>query len=109
MKKIPILLALLALAWIPQARAAKNYNGEWSYQALNSGDTNFKVEHKGNKIIFYRVLHPEFQGERYKLEHMYKGTISKNQIRGCGSARRAWPTSSSSGRSRARSAATHGW
>ncbi len=82
MKKIPILLALLALAWIPQARAARNYSGEWSYQALNSGDTNFKVEHKDNQITFYRVLHPEFQGERYRLEHMYKGAISKNQIRG---------------------------
>ena len=82
MKKIPILLVILALAWIQPALAAKNYTGEWSYQALNSGDTNFKVEHKGNKIVFYRVLHPEFQGERYKLEHMYKGTVTKNQIRG---------------------------
>lgn len=82
MKKIQILLALLAMAWISPALAAKNFSGEWSYQALNAGDTNFKVEHQGNKIIFYRVLHPEFEGERYKLEHMYKGTISKNQIRG---------------------------
>jgi tetratricopeptide (TPR) repeat protein len=82
MRKITIVAVILALAWIPPALAAKNYNGEWSYQALNAGDTNFKVEHKGNKITFYRVLHPEFQGERYKLEHMYKGTITSNQIRG---------------------------
>ena len=82
MKKITILAVILALAWIPPAVAARNYNGEWSYQALNAGDTNFKVEHKGDKITFYRVLHPEFQGERYKLEHMYKGTITNNQIRG---------------------------
>jgi tetratricopeptide (TPR) repeat protein len=82
MKKIPILPALLVLVWIPQARAASSYTGEWSYQALNAGDTNFKVEQKGDQITFYRVLHPEFQGEHYKLEHMYKGTISNSQIRG---------------------------
>jgi tetratricopeptide (TPR) repeat protein len=82
MKKVTILAVILALVWVAPALAARNYTGEWSYQALNSGDTNFKVEHKGNKITFYRVLHPEFQGERYKLEHVYKGTITKNQIRG---------------------------
>jgi tetratricopeptide (TPR) repeat protein len=82
MKNIPILAVILALAWFPPALAAKNYSGEWSYQALNSGDTNFKVEHQADQITFYRVLHPEFQGERYKLEHMYKGKITGSQIRG---------------------------
>ena len=82
MKKITILAVFLALAWVPPAIAARDYNGEWSYQALNAGDTNFKVEHKGDQITFYRVLNPEFEGKRYKLEHMYKGTITNNQIRG---------------------------
>jgi len=82
MKNAAILATFLALAWVPPATAAKNYNGEWSYQALNAGDTNFKVEHKGDQITFYRVLHPEFEGKHYKLEHMYKGNLSGNQIRG---------------------------
>jgi tetratricopeptide (TPR) repeat protein len=82
MKKVTILAVIPALFWVAPALAARNYNGEWSYQALNSGDTNFKVEHKGDQITFYRVLHPEFQGKRYKLEHMYKGNITGAQIRG---------------------------
>jgi len=82
MKNAAILAIFLALAWAAPALAARNYNGEWSYQALNAGDTNFKVEHKGNQITFYRVLHPEFEGKHYKLEHMYKGTLSGSQIRG---------------------------
>lgn len=82
MKNTTILAVFVVLAWIPPAVAARNYNGEWSYQALNAGDTNFKVEHQGDQITFYRVLNPEFEGKHYKLEHMYKGTITKNQIRG---------------------------
>ncbi len=82
MNRSAVIPALLAVFLFPQAAAAGKYSGEWSYQALNAGDTNFKVEHQGDKIVFYRVLHPEFQGKRYKLEHMYKGTVSKNQIRG---------------------------
>jgi tetratricopeptide (TPR) repeat protein len=82
MNRSAIIPALLVVFWVPGAAAASNYSGEWSYQALNAGDTNFKVEHQSEKIVFYRVLHPEFQGKRYKLEHMYKGTVSNNQIRG---------------------------
>lgn len=81
MNRASIFPALMAVLWIPPV-AAGSYSGDWSYQALNAGDTNFKVEHQGDQIVFYRVLHPEFEGKRYQLEHMYKGNISNNQIRG---------------------------
>jgi tetratricopeptide (TPR) repeat protein len=81
-KHMSILLASLLVIMSVSAFAAGNYSGEWSYQALNAGDTNFKVEHSQNKITFYRILYPEFEGERYKLEHMFKGNIKTNKING---------------------------
>lgn len=61
---------------------AGSYTGEWEYQALNSGDTNFKVEHSGGGITFYRVMFPEYQGSRFKLEHIYRGKLSGKRIHG---------------------------
>jgi tetratricopeptide (TPR) repeat protein len=57
-------------------------SGEWAYQALNAGDTSFQVEHKGDSLKLYRVLHPEYQGERYKLEHLFRATLRGDEIRG---------------------------
>ena len=56
--------------------------GEWSYQALNSGDSNFRAEQQGDEISFYRVMHPEFEGERYLLEHIYRGRLQGDAISG---------------------------
>ncbi|HUU02417.1 MAG TPA: hypothetical protein VM425_13315 [Myxococcota bacterium] len=77
-----VVSALFLLAGAPRALAAGIFAGEWSYQALNTGDTNFKVEQAGSAITFYRVLHPEFEGQCYKLEHMYKGKIAAKKISG---------------------------
>lgn len=83
MKKLIWVVSGLALLCVPlRAAAAGVFAGEWSYQALNAGDTNFKVEQKGSAITFYRVLHPEFEGKHYKLEHMYKGKLAGKQIHG---------------------------
>jgi len=77
-------LAAMAVALLaaPAALGAGPYSGEWEYQALNAGDTNFKVEHKGDEITFYRVLWPEFEGERFKLEHIYRGRFAGQSISG---------------------------
>lgn len=61
---------------------AERYGGEWAYQALNAGDTNFQVEQEGARITFYRVLHPLYQGERFKLEHLYRGRLDGTRIAG---------------------------
>ena len=82
MKKATLFWGILLACSPLVARAAGPYAGEWSYQALNAGDTNFKVEQDGRKVTFYRVLHPEFEGERYKLEHMYRGELSGKRIKG---------------------------
>ena len=79
------LLSGLALAFLlvgGPVMAADSYTGEWAYQALNAGDTSFKVEQQGESINFYRVLHPEFEGKPYQLEHMYKGSLKGKKIDG---------------------------
>ncbi len=76
------IICLGLLVFCPDLSAAGNYSGQWSYQALNAGDTSFKVEQEGNNITFYRVLHPEFEGERYLLEHMYRGTLVGEKVTG---------------------------
>ncbi|MBN2495805.1 MAG: hypothetical protein JXR96_14540 [Deltaproteobacteria bacterium] len=80
--KTALLAFLAVILCAPAARAAVSYAGEWEYQALNAGDTSFKVEHEGSKITFYRVLHPEFEGQRYKLEHIYRGELAGERIHG---------------------------
>ncbi|HOX46136.1 MAG TPA: hypothetical protein PK668_21210 [Myxococcota bacterium] len=64
------------------ARAQADLSGEWAYQALNSGDTNFQVEHKGAQLTLYRVLHPEYEGKPYKLEHIFRGELRGTALAG---------------------------
>lgn len=71
---------LLCLA--APARSGADYTGSWAYQALNAGDTSFKVQQDGDRLTLYRVLYPEFEGKRYKLEHMYRGRIQGDKIEG---------------------------
>lgn len=67
---------------LSSAARAESLSGEWSYQALNAEDTNFKVEQKGEEVTFYRQLHPEFEGKRYLLEHLYRGKLAGKKIQG---------------------------
>jgi hypothetical protein len=79
--KIRVCMVGIGLLFVSAAMAG-NYTGEWEYQALNAGDTNFKVEHSGELIKFYRVMFPEYQGSRFKLEHVYRGKLSGKRIHG---------------------------
>ena len=55
--------------------------GEWEIQSMGS-DRAVTISQKGERVTAYRVMWPEFEGEKYKLEHMYKGRISGKTIEG---------------------------
>ncbi|MBW2701932.1 MAG: hypothetical protein JRF33_14040 [Deltaproteobacteria bacterium] len=82
MKRLIVFSALWCFVFSAAPASGMNLAGEWEYQALNSGDTNFKVEQEGSALTFYRVLHPEFEGKRYKLEHIYRGELRDQRIVG---------------------------
>jgi tetratricopeptide (TPR) repeat protein len=77
-----VLLCAVSLLLANVAYGEGSYTGEWAYQALNAGDTAFKVEQQGGQITFYRVLFPEYEGSKYKLEHMYKGEVKGRKVEG---------------------------
>ncbi len=63
------------------AFAATDLTGTWEVQSMG-GDRTVEIQQKDQKIIAHRVLWPEFEGEKYKLEHLYRGTIRGDKIRG---------------------------
>ena len=58
-----------------------NLGGKWELQTLGA-DRDFTVQQKGNKLTAHRVLWPKFEGERYKLEHLFKGRIKAGKVKG---------------------------
>jgi hypothetical protein len=62
------------------ARAA-DLSGKWEVQAMGS-DRDIAVQQKGQKLVAHRVMWPMFDGAKYKLEHLYRGTINGSQIKG---------------------------
>ncbi|MEK7704475.1 MAG: hypothetical protein AAB426_05905 [Myxococcota bacterium] len=63
------------------ALAADDLSGVWEVESLGS-DRRVEVWQDGDEIIAYRVMYPEFEGERYKLEHLLRGKISGTRIAG---------------------------
>lgn len=55
--------------------------GSYELQSMG-GDRKMSFKQKGNKLVAHRVMWPEFEGEKYKLEHLYRGVISGNNIKG---------------------------
>ena len=45
-------------------------------------DREVTIQHKAGKIVAHRVMWPEVDGEKYKLEHLYRGTVAGNAIKG---------------------------
>ena len=78
-RTLPALL-LLALGYAGAANAA-TLGGDWEVQTMGS-DREISIEQAGNEIAAHRVMWPEFEGEKYKLEHLYRGTLIGNRIRG---------------------------
>lgn len=61
-------------------------SGVWEVQSLG-GDRMVRIEQTENELLIYRVLYPDVGGERYRLEHLYRGTIDGESIRGTLSVR----------------------
>ncbi|MBI5510347.1 MAG: tetratricopeptide repeat protein [Deltaproteobacteria bacterium] len=76
----PVVCLALALAGSGAARAA-NLAGTWEIQSMGA-DREVKVEQQGTKIIAHRIMWPEFEGQKYKLEHLYRGQLSGAKLQG---------------------------
>lgn len=61
--------------------AAPSLSGQWEVQSMGA-DRKIKLQQKGNKLVAHRVMWPTFEGEKYKLEHLYRGTITGKKISG---------------------------
>lgn len=61
--------------------AAGSLSGPWQISALGA-DRDLQVQQEGDRVAIHRVLWPEFEGQRYKLEHLYRGTVEGTRING---------------------------
>jgi hypothetical protein len=62
--------------------SAGDLSGMWELQAIGQDGTAIQVENDADVIVLYRVMHPDFEGEKYTLEHLYKGRIINGKISG---------------------------
>ncbi|MEO0814672.1 MAG: hypothetical protein AAFY60_17555, partial [Myxococcota bacterium] len=60
---------------------ASDLDGIWEIQSLGA-DRTVRIETDGNSLAIHRVMHPEFEGSRYRLDHLYRGTLEGESIRG---------------------------
>ncbi|OGQ89960.1 MAG: hypothetical protein A2289_15260 [Deltaproteobacteria bacterium RIFOXYA12_FULL_58_15] len=60
---------------------AVELTGVWEISSLG-GDRRVEIWHDGEQLTAYRVLWPEFEGERYKLEHVFRGKITGTDLSG---------------------------
>lgn len=61
--------------------APADLTGTWEIQSLGS-DRVVQVEHNDTQLLVHRVLYPEFEGEKYRLDHLFRGTIDGTSISG---------------------------
>ena len=77
-------LVLIAglLAGVPtEARAGDDLSGVFEIGSLGA-DRRVEVWLADGKFTAYRVLWPEFEGSRYKLEHVFVGKREGDEIEG---------------------------
>lgn len=72
----------VAMMLVAQVAVAQDLSGMWELQAIGQDGTAIQVEHSADSIVLYRVMYPEFEGEKYKLEHIYKGRIIGKKMSG---------------------------
>lgn len=72
---------VVAILLVPRLAAAVDLAGTWEIQAMG-GDRTVDVQQRGNTLIAHRVMWPTFEGKKYKLEHLFRGTISGRSIAG---------------------------
>jgi hypothetical protein len=75
------LLILIIFGWSTTLWAAVDLSGSWEVQTMGS-DREIKIEQRGAKIVAHRILWPEFEGKKYRLEHLYRGTMTGNSVTG---------------------------
>jgi len=76
-----ITFALLTLTRSTAALSATDLTGAWEVQTMG-GDREIKIEQRGAKVVAHRILWPEYEGKKYKLEHLYRGTLNGANIVG---------------------------
>jgi hypothetical protein len=77
------LLAVTAcIAFGSPAFAAGDLSGMWELQAIGQDGTSIMVDNTGDVLTLYRVMYPEFEGQKYKLEHLYTGRVIGNRVSG---------------------------
>ncbi len=77
---VPLMSAMLF--GVPlDAAPGSDLTGVWEIRSLR-GDRKVLIWQSGNQITAYRVMYPEFEGERYKLENLYRGKITGTKIEG---------------------------
>ncbi len=74
------LAGFAALALIA-TQVGVDLTGSWEIQSMG-GDRQVEIRQKGKKVVAHRVMWPEFNGEKYKLEHLYRGTLQGDTIVG---------------------------
>jgi hypothetical protein len=70
-----------AILMAPSLAFGADLAGTWEIQSMG-GDREVQIQQRGDTIIAHRVLWPEFEGERYKLEHLFRGKIDGESISG---------------------------
>ncbi len=76
-----LIFGVLGGAVPARAQADDDLSGVFEIASLGA-DRRVEVWLADGKFTAYRVLHPEFQGERYKLEHLFIGKREGAQIKG---------------------------
>jgi tetratricopeptide (TPR) repeat protein len=71
----------IAVFLIPSLAAAADLAGSWEIQSMGS-DRKVDIQQRGDTLIAHRVMWPTFEGQKYKLEHLYRGKISGGKIQG---------------------------
>lgn len=67
-----LLLVLLAAGPTP---------GRWECQSMGA-DTDATVSVRGDEVVVYRAMYPEFEGKSYKLEHLFKLKLAGTKLSG---------------------------
>ncbi len=72
---------LAMVLFLAPAAVRADATGVWEISSLG-GDRRVEIWQTGDQLVAYRVLYPKFEGERYKLEHLFRGRISGGRVEG---------------------------
>lgn len=76
---VGVLLAFVLLTARPSAAA--EVTGVFEVMSLGA-DRRVELWLVGDELVAHRVLHLEFEGEQYALEHLFRGTLEGDVVEG---------------------------